>query len=49
MSSPFAAIAASIVGGALIAVVAVVGGVSALTSKANPAAASEQVVQYDAR
>ena len=40
---------ASIVTGVVIALVGVVGGVSAITPKANSAAKSEQVVSYNVR
>ena len=39
----------SLVVGIALAVVAVVGGVTLITPKANSAAASDQVVQYDVR
>ncbi|WP_404382441.1 DUF2613 family protein [Knoellia locipacati] len=38
----------SIIAGVVLALVAVVGGVSAISPSANPASASEQVVLYDA-
>ncbi|WP_156465393.1 hypothetical protein [Knoellia sp. Soil729] len=41
---PFASIAAGVV----LALIAIIGGVSAINPGANPAAASEQVVRYDA-
>lgn len=47
MTSSFSALGATI-GGVLLALVAVVGGVSAVTPSANSAAKSEQVVLYDA-
>ncbi|MFW5471557.1 hypothetical protein ACOCJ4_16105 [Knoellia sp. CPCC 206435] len=47
MTSPVSAIAATI-GGALLALVAVIGGVSAVSPTANSPAKSEQVVLYDA-
>lgn len=40
--------AASVVSGVALALIAVVGGVSAVSPGANPASASEQVVRYDA-
>ncbi|CAN7425092.1 hypothetical protein [Knoellia sp. LjRoot47] len=39
---------ASVIAGAILAVVAIIGGVSAITPSANSAAKSEQVVTYDA-
>ncbi|KGN42883.1 hypothetical protein [Knoellia aerolata] len=47
MTSSVAAIAATL-GGALLALVAVIGGVSAIAPTANSPAKSEQVVLYDA-
>ena len=41
-------LAASLVSGVALALVAVIGGVSAVSPGANPASASERVVQYDA-
>lgn len=38
----------SVIVGVVLALVAVVGGVSAVTPSANPASASEKVVSYDA-
>ncbi len=40
--------AVSVVAGVALAIVAVIGGVSAVSPGANPASASEQVVRYDA-
>lgn len=39
---------ASVAAGVALALVAVIGGVSAINPGANPASASEQVVRYDA-
>ena len=47
MMTSFSAVAATITG-AVLALVAVVGGVSAVAPSANSAAKSEQVVFYDA-
>ena len=38
----------SVIAGAILAVVAIIGGVSAISPPANSAAKSEQVVTYDA-
>ncbi|MDO5502212.1 MAG: hypothetical protein Q4G67_03450 [Actinomycetia bacterium] len=48
MTAPLA-VAGSVVAGAVLALVAVIGGVSAITPSANPSEASDAVVLYDAR
>lgn len=40
--------AVSVAVGAILALIAIVGGVNAVTPGGNPASASEQVVRYDA-
>ena len=47
MTSPVAAIA-SVVGGVILALFAVIGGVGAVASGPNAASASEEIVRYDA-
>ena len=47
MTSPVGAIA-SVVGGIILALFAVIGGVGAVSSSPNTASASEEIVRYDA-
>lgn len=48
MSAPLAAVG-SVIAGVVLALVGVLGGVSAITPSANPTEASDAVVLYDAR